>query len=65
MAALGLCIYDIFDIGLLGEQRGGTTGKLEAPSHRYNALLVDVIIKMSPPRLGLGATANNQDMNGL
>lgn len=34
-------------------------------AHRYNALLVDVIIKMSPPRLGLGATAHNQVMNGL
>jgi hypothetical protein len=50
---------------LVGEQSGGTTGKSEVPSHRYNALLVVVIVKMSPPRLGLGATAYNQDMNGL
>jgi hypothetical protein len=55
----------LISVYLVGVKSGGTTGKLEAPSHRYNALIVDVIVKMSPPRLGLGATAHNQDMNGL
>jgi hypothetical protein len=55
----------LISVAYLVNKSGGTTGKSEVPSHRYNALLVVVIVNMSPPRLGLGATAYNQDMNGL
>jgi hypothetical protein len=44
MAPLRLYIYDIFDIGcLLGEVAGQLASWRFA--HRYNTLLVDVIIK--------------------